>query len=142
MRLWCLHPKYLDAKGLVACWREGLLARKVLLGLTRGYRNHPQLERFRNTAEPLVYIDSYLSAIYDEAVVRGYKFDLKKIGSHSPQPPLTVAFGQLLHEFEHLRGKLEIRDPSRFQALSSIAIPLANPLFTVVDGDVESWERL
>jgi hypothetical protein len=27
MRLWSLHPKYLDAKGLVAVWR--LLAKKV-----------------------------------------------------------------------------------------------------------------
>jgi len=25
MRLWTLHPKYLDARGLVALWREGLL---------------------------------------------------------------------------------------------------------------------
>jgi len=30
MRLWSLHPRYLDAKGLVALWREGLLAQKVL----------------------------------------------------------------------------------------------------------------
>ena len=27
MRLWSLHPKHLDPQGLVARWREGLLAR-------------------------------------------------------------------------------------------------------------------
>ncbi len=40
MRLWSLHPKYLDVKGLVRAWREGLLARKALGGETKGYRNH------------------------------------------------------------------------------------------------------
>ena len=49
MRLWSLHPKYLDIKGLVACWREGLLARKVLLDQTKGYKNHPQLIRFNRS---------------------------------------------------------------------------------------------
>ncbi|MEN6399799.1 MAG: pyrimidine dimer DNA glycosylase/endonuclease V, partial [Rectinema sp.] len=29
MRLWTLHPQYLDQKGLTAAWREGLLAKKV-----------------------------------------------------------------------------------------------------------------
>lgn len=38
MRLWTLHPKYLDPKGLVALWRETLLAQRVLAGRTRGYR--------------------------------------------------------------------------------------------------------
>ena len=30
MRIWSLHPKYLDAKGVVALWRETLLAKNVL----------------------------------------------------------------------------------------------------------------
>ena len=141
MRLWSLHPKYLDTKGLVACWREGLLARKVLLGETRGYRNHPQLERFRNTLEPVNSVDTYLTAIYDEAVQRRYKFDRAKIGVPDNDLSLTVTTGQLLHEFEHLRGKLELRDPSRFQALSDVEIPLAHPLFSVIDGEIELWER-
>ena len=141
MRLWSLHPKYLDTKGLVACWREGLLARKVLLGETRGYRNHPQLERFRNTLEPVNSVDTYLTAIYDEAVERRYKFDRAKIGVPDNDLSLTVTIGQLLHELEYLRGKLESRDPSRFQALSYVEIPLAHPLFSVIDGAIESWER-
>jgi hypothetical protein len=46
---------YLDGRGLVALWREALLAQAVLRGRTRGYR-HPQLARFRsreNLARPL-----------------------------------------------------------------------------------------
>ena len=41
MRLWSLHPAHLDRQGLIACWREALLAQKVLAGLTTGYRSHP-----------------------------------------------------------------------------------------------------
>jgi len=47
MRLWSLHPSYLDPQGLVAVWREGLLAQAVLRGQTTGYTRHPQLARFR-----------------------------------------------------------------------------------------------
>jgi hypothetical protein len=47
MRIWSVHPRYLDRQGLTAGWREGLLAQKVLTGTTKGYRNHPQLRRFR-----------------------------------------------------------------------------------------------
>jgi len=43
MRIWSLHPKYLDSKGMVALWREALLAKQVLLNKTKGYKNHPQL---------------------------------------------------------------------------------------------------
>jgi hypothetical protein len=43
MRLWSLHPQYLDPQGLVALWREALLAQAVLRGKTRGYKHHPQL---------------------------------------------------------------------------------------------------
>jgi hypothetical protein len=32
MRLWSLHPEYLDANGLVALWREALLAQAFLQG--------------------------------------------------------------------------------------------------------------
>lgn len=48
MRIWSLHPKYLDTKGLVALWRETLLAQHVLSGKTKRYKNHPQLARFKN----------------------------------------------------------------------------------------------
>ncbi|HNX99076.1 MAG TPA: pyrimidine dimer DNA glycosylase/endonuclease V, partial [Candidatus Aminicenantes bacterium] len=73
MRLWSIHPRYLDGRGLVALWREALLARKVLTGRTRGYRHHPQLARFRATADPLGTIDRYLAGVLAEADRRGYR---------------------------------------------------------------------
>jgi hypothetical protein len=48
MRLWSLHPQYLDPAGLVAVWREGLLARAVFAGQTTGYKHHPQLAHLTN----------------------------------------------------------------------------------------------
>ncbi|MFP3165813.1 MAG: pyrimidine dimer DNA glycosylase/endonuclease V, partial [Nitrososphaeria archaeon] len=34
MRLWSLHPSFLDKQGILGVWREGLLAQKVLIGKT------------------------------------------------------------------------------------------------------------
>ena len=64
MRLWSLHPKYLDTKGLLALWREGLLAQKVLAGKTKGYKNHPQLDRFKAHGSPRKAIGRYLLDIW------------------------------------------------------------------------------
>src|SRR6476646_9124589 len=79
MRLWSLHPKYLDAKGLVALWREALLARAVLRGQTKGYRQHPQVQRFREHATPVQMIEAYLYEVLCEAQRRGYAFDSSKV---------------------------------------------------------------
>ncbi len=141
MRLWSLHPSYLDSKGLVALWREGLLARKVLQHLTKGYRNHPQLERFRSQCDPVALIDSYLRAVLEEAVKRGYQFDAGKIGPGFSTAQLSVTEGQLRFELEHLKRKLRIRDIERYKSLEKIDLPTANPIFTVVEGDVQAWER-
>lgn len=140
MRLWSLHPCYLDAKGLVAVWREGLLARKVLQGATRGYRHHPQLTRFLLQDEPLTAIDCYLNVICDEADRRGYHFDRAKIAFDPPQQKMAVTKGQLEYEWQHLLAKLRIRVPDLFAGLSRLCLPAANPLFRVVDGPVEPWE--
>jgi hypothetical protein len=142
MRLWSLHPKYLDARGLVACWREGLLARHVLLGLTRGYRNHPQLERLRATQDPAAYIDAYLSAVCDEADHRGYRFSRGKIGEQPILEMLSVTAGQISYEFEHLKGKLAVRDPQRLETLKPVDMPEPHPIFRVVPGGIESWEKI
>ena len=90
MRLWSIHPAYLDPAGLTACWREGLLARKVLLNQTTGYRNHPQLARFRHCTNPSAAIDTYLHGICDEAHRRGYRFDRNKLGTDDPALQITV----------------------------------------------------
>ncbi len=141
MRLWTLHPRYLDARGLVALWREALLAKRVLQGRTRGYRHHPQLERFRAHPDPLLAIDAYLQSVYEEASRRGYSFDAAKIDSRERARRLAATRGQIAHEWRHLLAKLRVRDPDRFRSLSRDRAPAAHPLFRVVAGGVAAWER-
>ena len=140
MRLWSLHPKYLDSMGLVALWREGLLARAVLMGKTRGYRNHPQLERFKKAEDPVAAIDTYLLNVYKEACSRGYKFNRDKIGDKFIKSTIEVTSGQIVYELEHLKRKLEVRNSSGCSKLEILKYPLANPVFNIVEGDVEPWE--
>ena len=106
MRIWSLHPQYLDRQGLIACWRETLLAQKVLAGLTRGYTRHPQLDRFRALADPLAGIGAYLAGLADEATRRGYRFDRTRITTPGATAALTVTRGQLDVEAGHLLAKL------------------------------------
>ena len=141
MRLWSLHPEYLDAAGLVAVWREGLLARAVLRGRTTGYRSHPQLVRFREAARPVASINTYLAAVCDEADRRGYRFDRTKLGAARTLARLRVSDGQLAHEWRHLLSKLASRRPQLRGRLAAVAKPRAHPLFRVVPGPVAEWER-
>src|SRR5690242_20049358 len=120
MRIWTLHPKYLDAKGLVALWRETLLAQKVLAGRTRGYRHHPQLNRFRACDDPRGAVAVYLRHIYVEALQRGYRFDARKIGSRCFDGKLPATTGQLAYERTHLRRKLFTRDRARYRMLTLV----------------------
>jgi Pyrimidine dimer DNA glycosylase len=138
MRLWSLHPSLLDRQGLVALWREALLAQKVLQGQTKGYRSHPQLARFRQN-RPVTAISAYLWAVHDEACGRGYSFDSSKIARKRQPITLTVTQGQLDYETDHLKAKLRLRDPHRYRRLREIT---PHPLFTVVAGAIEPWERL
>src|SRR5580765_628818 len=102
MRLWSVHPSYLDRQGLLALWREALLARAVLRGRTRGYRHHPQLDRFRSHRQPAAAISTYLRAVHAEATRRGYVFDGSKVGRGRVRTLMTVTAGQMAHEWEHL----------------------------------------
>ena len=140
MRLWTLHPKYLDARGLVALWREALLAQAVLNGQTRGYIHHPQLIRFRNAPSPMGAIGSYLHGVQAEATRRGYRFDLAKIITIGPGGGLTATQGQLEYEWAHLKAKLSIREPARYKKLRSIADPDPHPVFRILPGPVADWE--
>lgn len=142
MRLWSLHPRYLDAKGLVALWREGLLAQAVLAGLTRGYRSHPQLERFREHADPNAAIAVYLRHVVAEANERGYHFDRSKVPSKATSIQLTVSDGQLRFEWQHLTAKLSNREPARLERFAAIAAPDPHPIFAVVPGPIAAWERV
>jgi len=142
MRLWTLHPKYLDPQGLVALWREALLARQVLRGRTRGYRHHPQLERFRQHPAARSAINSYLAAVYEEACGRGYAFDGSKVGPLREGVRVTATTGQLEYEWRHLARKLRARSPGLPRSRVRKSRPQAHPLFRVVAGPVQPWERV
>jgi hypothetical protein len=142
MRLWSLHPRYLDRAGLVALWRESLLARAVLRGSTRGYGHHPQLDRFRNQPDPEAALEEYLRAVLEESRRRGYRFNAEKIGPSRPVPAIPVTEGQLLYERGHLLKKLALRSPASRLALQDTPEPEPHPLFAIVAGGVEGWERV
>jgi Pyrimidine dimer DNA glycosylase len=142
MRLWTLHPKYLDARGLVALWREALLAQKVLRGATRGYRHHPQLRRFSGLANPPAALATYLAAVQEEAVRRGYEFNASKIGRRRMRGKMAETRGQLLYEWRHLKRKLKRRDVKSYRDLLPVKIPAPHPLFRIVPGKVRDWEKV
>ncbi len=139
IRLWTIHPKHLDARGLVAAWREGLLAQKVLQGRTRGYRFHPQLTRFRAARDPVAAIGAFLHALAIEARARGYSFDESKIATPRSRVRLRETSGQLAFEWAHLRRKLRARDPRAYATWRSTKIPDAHPVFRIVDGPATLW---
>jgi Pyrimidine dimer DNA glycosylase len=142
MRLWTLHPKYLDPRGLVALWREALLAQAVLGGRTTGYTRHPQLIRFRGAPSPADAISFYLHAVQAEAARRGYRFDAAKIASFGRPDPIAVGSGQLDYEWAHLKAKLSVRAPAWLAGFESRAHfrPATHPLFRMVPGPVAEWE--
>lgn len=141
MRLWSIHPCYLDVKGLVALWREGLLAQKVLQGKTRGYRSHPQLIRFINTDNPVGAIAGYLTSVADEADKRGYRFDRGRIEEKRFNGKLTVTGGQIEYEFRHLLAKLKERSPELYERHKTIYKIKLHPIMKKVRGDIEIWEK-
>lgn len=140
MRIWSLHPRYLDAKGLVAGWREALLAQAVLQGKTRGYTKHPQLIRFQQAADPVGAIGNYLRFVFAEAERRGYHFAYEKIARIDERSRIPVQFQQLNYEFAHLQAKLSVRDVGAFEQNLEVTTVLPHPLFAVVPGGIEAWE--
>jgi hypothetical protein len=141
MRLWSLHPRYLDPPGLVALWREALLAQAVLAGRTRGYRHHPQLARFAAQPEPAATIGAYLTLVHAESLTRGYRFDAARIDRPGTLAPLSVRRGQLAFEWSHLQAKLALRSPAHALLWQGLEQPEPHPLFVVRAGAVEPWER-
>ncbi len=135
VRLWLIHPKYLDCKGLIAVWREGLLAKKVLEGKTRGYTNHPQLKIFKEHEKPVDLINAYLFQIYLEAQRRGYSFNFSKIEPLNLKEVVTVARGQLKDEFRLLLEKLKTRDKKKFEEIKNLELDSVepNPIFRVAE---------
>jgi len=144
VRLWSLHPKYLDTKALLAVWREGLLAQKVLQGKTEGYTKHPQLIRFKNAKDPLLAIGYYLYFICCEAKARGYNFNKKRICSIVSKniAPIKVSRGQLMFEYVHLLKKLRKRDKNMYLLLRGNKKIVSHPLFKVTSGGIADWEKV
>lgn len=143
MRLWSVNPKYLDSKGLVALWRESLLAKAVLTGQTKGYKSHPQLIRFKSIS--IANLQYYLQEIVKEASSRNYNFDSSKIGTFNTEDLelIEVTKDQLNYEFQHLHNKLIIRDPNRIENLPKLVNQVdLHPLFVLVDGPIASWEKV
>lgn len=140
MRIWSLHPKYLDSKGLVALWRETLLAKHVLEEKTIGYKNHSQLNRFKQAESPLDCINQYLFEVYTEASSRGYNFNEQKFDKDFTPCSMTVTSGQIEYETAHLLKKLKVRDEEKLQEFMKLSNVEPHPLFTVVAGDIEAWE--
>ena len=144
MRLWSLDFSYLDSRGITACWRESLLARKVLEGNTVGYRNHPQLIRFRESSDPIGAINTYIFYLYKASLALGYSFNPSKVVNEKVDTSLRihVTQGQLSYEMNHLRSKFAIRDPVKLRSLEYVRIPLPNPMFVTIKGDIENWEKV
>jgi hypothetical protein len=141
MRLWTLHPRYLDPKGLVACWREALLAQKVLSGRTRGYRHHPQLLRFRSASDPMSAIGAFLHEVAAEADRRGYHFDVRKITGPRSAPKISETRGQLDFEWAHLKRKLRVRAPELARQMDRGERAVSHPLFRITRGAIRAWEN-
>ncbi|MEM3556236.1 MAG: pyrimidine dimer DNA glycosylase/endonuclease V [Candidatus Micrarchaeia archaeon] len=129
MRLWSLHPKYLDYRGLVALWREGLLAKKVLEGKTRGYKHHPQLTNFKNQKNSKKFISTYLLYVWREAERRGYHFDGKKLGKSFTKEKIKITEKELMEELKHLKKKLRKRNHKKYNELRIVRKPKPNPVF-------------
>ncbi|MDH5447247.1 MAG: pyrimidine dimer DNA glycosylase/endonuclease V [Gammaproteobacteria bacterium] len=142
MRLWSLHPRYLDVKGLLALWREALLAQNVLLDKTSAYKNHPQLERFKSTSNSVGTIATYLRSVAEEADCRGYHFDKSKIVRKYYRSQIVVSSGQLAFEVQHLLSKLRQRDITRYNVLRESKSVNLHPLFKKSKGPVADWERV
>ena len=150
MRIWSAHPSLLDRRALIACWRESLLAQKVLRGLTRGYTNHPQLIRFRAHSQPVEAIGAYLHGLADEAHLRGYSFNRSLIAAERGKnlSSIPVTEGQLAYELSFLAHKVAGRDvdwepilTERLAKFAQAGKPAVHPVFEVVPGNIEAWEK-
>lgn len=143
MRLWSISPKHLDSLALVALWRESLLALRVLEGATRGYVNHPQLYRFKNSRDPLRAANTYVYYVWCEGKRRGFRFTGEKFSREKVDPSLRipVSEGQLRYEFWHLLKKVFERDRAWFHFLRKVCVE-PHPLFFVVPGAIEVWEKV
>ena len=117
------------------------MAKAVLRGQTRGYTQHPQLQRFKVHPQPRFAINAYLAAVHADATRRGYDFDRSKIGPVRTVQSIAVNSGQLTYEWLHLTQKLAKRNPELLAGLGGVVTPECHPLFRRQPGPVAAWER-
>lgn len=142
MRIWSIHPSYLDWMGLSAQWREGLLAQKVTDGKTKGWKNHPQLDRFKYHPKPMEAVGYYLNELYIESQRRGYNYNYSKIlFPGAVVDPINITSGQIEYEFKTLQERLEVRTPKKYKENLEVTKVQAHPLFEIVPGLPEKWEK-
>jgi len=142
MRIWSLHPRYLDTKGLVALWRETLLAKNVLEDKTKGYKNHPQLNRFKASKQPINAINYYLKSVFLEAEKRNYNFNRSKFSEIKDIDKINVTTEQLNFEKNHLLNKVKLRDEKKYNEIIDLVDFETHPLFNLIDGEIEPWEKM
>lgn len=130
MCLWSIHPKYLDKLGLIALWREGLLAQKALSVPSTQYIRHSELERFKNNENPLKAIGSYLCYVAAEGAKRGYNFTHERIVYPNFDDYLIIINDDTLNlEVKNLKNKLKLRDKTKFKELTEMSKIESNPAF-------------
>lgn len=154
MRLWTIHPKYLDGKRLTSQWKEGIQMMHIWKEIGEnpepakrlGYVSHPQVRRLSN----LLVADSglislllhqHLTAVHEESVQRSYSFNKKLIDDLAPDcknaPKVYVTMGQVAYEFALMATK----NNEWSQKVAIDPYMLCNPIFQVVSGSIESWEK-
>lgn len=149
MRIWSFHPKYLDKQGLSRAINEGIAGNKALRKTGEGYppswEKHSQLERFKTTAIPGIYSQLYLDRLF---MIKYNSWMLETNQEpffddiENPYPKLKVTIGQLKYEWQRYLKKISKRSPKLYEELKSIELPEPHPLFNIIDGDVESWEKV
>jgi hypothetical protein len=155
MRIWTVHPMYLDKQGMATAWREGVLGISVF-GTSKMYSSHPQLKRFTSKAQ----IAEYLLEILEESKNRDYTFNAGQVfdkllpedyaayhNSKLEFDPVVVSYGQLMYEFRHLQNILKERDIVQYRAnekqvCDDMSEVVENPSFHIDSGtlSVAAWE--
>jgi hypothetical protein len=82
------------------------------------------------------------SSDLENSVKRGFNFNKNKINPDFVPTRLPVTDKQIKFELKHLLSKLETRDPEQFQKLSRKRKITVHPLFRIIDGEIEPWEKL
>lgn len=149
MRLWSIHPKYLDSKRLVTQWREALLCRAILDGKTKGYKEHPHFLRVKSHSQPYYFINSFLYVIWEEGKQRKFQFDKSKLMENlvqkyeEPLQLMEVTEGQVQYEFDFLQkkfGEFHIQYIKNLQNFNDFGIEV-NPCFIKIFGDIMNFEK-